>query len=87
MIALQQAFEQYYIANGTYATPCTTMSTGYIQGQFPTDPSPAQSYTQACAAGSYCICAEIEDGGGNSSTADCTGFGTGDTYFCVQNQQ
>jgi len=87
MIALQQAYEQYFIANSTYATPCSTMIVGYIQGTFPTDPKPSQSYYQICSATTYCMCALLEDGGGNSSTSNCTGFGLGDTYFCVQNQQ
>ncbi|MCH7951463.1 prepilin-type N-terminal cleavage/methylation domain-containing protein [Patescibacteria group bacterium] len=87
MVALQQAFEQYYIDNGTYDADCNTMVTNYIQGTFPSDPlSTGTPYATSCVATSYCICALLEGGGGgNSSDSACT-FGTGD-WFCKENQQ
>lgn len=90
MKALQTAFEQYYVAeDGEYPAVCDDVVTdGYIQGAFPTDPSPGASYTTACAVDLYCFCAELEDSEGNAYDAACdfTGPGSMD-WFCVQNQQ
>ena len=87
MVALQQAFEQYYLSNQTYATPCSTMATGYLQGSFPAETLVGwNAYAQNCTATTYCVCARLEGGGGgNASNSTCT-FGTGE-YFCVANQQ
>ena len=95
MVALQQAFEQYYLANQTYASPCSNMATGYLQGTFPAETyvsSPAwAAYSLRCTATSYCVCARIEPAGNtkgnaiNNTTDPCT-FGAGE-YFCVGNQQ
>jgi len=87
LVALQQAFEQYYLSNQTYATPCSTMATGYLQGSFPAETLVGwNAYAQNCTATTYCVCARLEGGGGgNASNSTCT-FGTGE-YFCVANQQ
>ncbi len=87
MVAIQQAFEQYYMANQTYATPCTTMGTGYLQGSFPTETLVGwNAYSLTCTTSGYCICARLEGGSGGNSTNNACSFGTGE-YFCVQNQQ
>lgn len=91
LVALQQAFEQYYIDNELYNATCSNMATGYIQGSFPVDPinSGTNIYSGGCSPTSYCICALLEiTGKGNSLDASCdfTGAGTRN-YFCVQNQQ
>ena len=78
---LQNAFEQYYADNETYAG-CAAMLPGYYQGGLPTD----AEYTRDCSGSTYCYCATMEmGGGGNSSDASCTFGGT--THFCVENQQ
>src|SRR3990172_4776247 len=75
------------VASYTYATPCSTMATGYLQGSFPAETLVGwNAYAQNCTATTYCVCARLEGGGGgNASNSTCT-FGTGE-YFCVANQQ
>jgi len=90
MVALQQAFEQYYIANNqNYAATCNTMTTGYLQGSYPAETYVGWAgYNSTCTTSSYCVCAKLEPAGntkGNASNTSCN-FVSGE-YFCVQNQQ
>jgi prepilin-type N-terminal cleavage/methylation domain-containing protein len=88
MKAVQNAFEQYYAQNNTYALNCETMWTGtQSTGSLPTDPVPTKSYSLSClSATTYCACAWLDETGtGNAADASCT-FGAGD-YFCVTNLQ
>lgn len=84
--AIQKAFEQYYAANSTYSTTCSTMATTYLPGGLPTDPKTGAAYTASCTGGTdYCVCATMEiTGSGNSTTSTCS-FGSGATanYQCV----
>ncbi len=84
--SMRDALEQYYAVNTfVYPTTCSSATT-YIKGAWPVDPG-TYSYTQACEASTYCICAQMEAGlGGNSSDSNCT-WTTGGSYFCVANQQ
>ncbi len=92
---MQNAFEQYFAVNSTYAS-CNTMrsDTDTLPGGAPTDPKDGSSY--ACSvsgAASYCICALLEsDGQGNATAAPNAGacsFGSGSNanYFCAANLQ
>lgn len=93
MVALQQAFEQYFAVNATYNATCSVMATNYIQGAYPQDPVGAagghSDYADSCSTTSYCICAELEVvGKGNSRDSNCDFSGAGSRdWFCVQNQQ
>lgn len=91
--AVQSAFEQYYVANGsTYGASCAAMAAApYMAAGMPSDPRNTGSYVYSCAstASTYCFCAFLEaDGSGNASDASCT-YATGATadYFCVSNLQ
>ena len=87
--AIQNAFEQYYVANGAYNATCSTMA-GELQGGIPLDPN-GVAYFQSCTASSYCLCTsaqlEIADKGNSNAGNNCTNFATGGDYFCVKNLQ
>jgi prepilin-type N-terminal cleavage/methylation domain-containing protein len=87
MRAVQNAFEQYYSVNNSYATTCAGVGATYLPGGMPQDPkpSPHPAYATSCNATGYCICAMMENETGNSSSNACN-FAAGN-YFCVQNQQ
>lgn len=95
--AMQDAFEQYMSATGTYET-CNTMATydagsgAIMPGGIPTDPKNTGSYvyntSTACSIAGYCICAYMESGTGNANAptgATCS-FGAG-SYYCLTNLQ
>lgn len=90
--AIQSALEQYYLVNESYPTNATcsqAMTTDYFTGPAPTDPKDDSTYYYdiSCDSSgfSYCVCANLENDGGNSA-ADCN-FGGGDTHYCLTNQQ
>jgi len=87
MRSIQNAMEQYYVANGEYPNGCGGLSTPeFLPGGLPDDPKPSLSYVCDSPDGdTYCACAEMENETGNSG-ADCN-FGSGTDYFCVVNQQ
>jgi general secretion pathway protein G len=103
MKEVQNAFEQYYgDMGGTYPATCSIDLTKYLPSGWPTDPrnvdpwpsTPETKYTydfsnSHCLATSYCFCAHLEGGGGNSSSipadAACV-FGSG-SYYCIGNLQ
>lgn len=84
--SMKDALEQYYAANSfVYPGTCSTAST-FLNSPWPVDPG-SYSYTQSCAAASYCICAQLEAAsGGNSSDTACAWASDAD-YFCVKNLQ
>lgn len=86
---IQKAFEQYYGSNG-YVYPLTTSSLApnYIQ-TLPRDPKLGIGYTvRDLSTTTYCVCAYLDSGNGNSNAGDCTAFVTrGGSYYCVKNQQ
>lgn len=86
------AMEQYYSDNASaYQAGCTP-GTSYLQGGNPVDPKNDATYfySQSCSATTYCLCARLESGTGNSNAAanaTCSGLGTAGNYYCVRNQQ
>ncbi len=90
MKSIQNAFEQYYGQNGTYADCEIMASEDFMPGGLPSDPKPTLSYEGTCDADGYCYCAELESSEGNSSDNNCTftsGTATESAYFCVNNLQ
>lgn len=97
LVALQQAFEQYFAVNGEYvSTVCTDMD-GALQGSYPADPVGTaggwEEYTENCTdTDYYCVCARLErDNSGNSEDTACAfddPTTTGDLdWFCVESRQ
>jgi prepilin-type N-terminal cleavage/methylation domain-containing protein len=83
---MQNAFEQYYAANDSVYDACNIMAAStFPAGSLPTDPKAGSSYTCEGDVASYCACAELESGTGNSSSSDCA-YAAGD-FFCVSNLQ
>lgn len=69
----------------------TVQAAGYISAPLPQDPrntAPYQ-YSYNGTASQYCICAQLENGNGNSNSAPtgstCPANVTGGTHFCVSN--
>ncbi len=95
--ALQTAFELYYSENGSYAATCDAMATtAYLPQGVTADPSTSIPYTHqsTCQVDTtdYCICAELERGGGNAtegpSSAQCTYASSGERlWYCQSNVQ
>jgi len=93
MKAIQNAFEQYYAANGSYPSSCPspgatlTIETGNVF-VIPSDPKGDVEYTPtSCSSNGYCYCAKLEEKDtGNSSNDSCNFASSGD-YFCVKNLQ
>lgn len=93
--SMQSAFEQYVSQNsGSYGASCAAMTTlngtTILPGGLPTDPKTGDAYTCSSSATTYCACATLEAGGGNSSTATCVSLGapsSSNTYYCLANLQ
>lgn len=93
--SMQSAFEQYVSQNsGSYGASCAAMTslngTAILPGGLPADPKTGITYTCNSSTTSYCACATLELGGGNSSTATCTSLGapsSSNTYYCLGNLQ
>ncbi len=85
--AMQTAFEQYYLRNGAFAA-CNTMNVAF-PGGLPVDPSSGAQYTCTGTAATYCACAFLENGGGNSSNGSCTYVPSTSAiqYYCLSNLQ
>ena len=84
--AMRDALEQYYAANTfVYPATCANAST-YLKSPWPIDPG-SYTYTQSCAAASYCLCARMETGGGGNSSDNICTWTSGGGYYCVANQQ
>jgi prepilin-type N-terminal cleavage/methylation domain-containing protein len=87
--ATQNAFEQYFVVNGSEYAACNTMAASQMsEGELPTDPKPSQSYTCTVdtVANTYCVCAQLEQSNAGNSTNSSCSYGTGD-YYCVSNLQ
>lgn len=94
--AVKKAAEQYYmLSSANYPTTSgvgTSWSVGSqtILESWPTDPKGVgyTAYTANLTASTYCVCAAMEGGNGNSTTSACNFTGAGDkNWFCVRNQQ
>lgn len=84
---IQTGFEQYFVEHGAYpVTP--NEGTAFENGIKPTDPKePTITLNwDTNSSDSYCICATMEQGGGNSSTSTCSWTTTGN-YYCIINKQ
>lgn len=83
---IQTAFEQYFAETGSY--PITgSEGVAFEGGIKPKDPKdPTISINWGSTASTYCICAMLEIGTGNSSTLAC-GWSSSGTYYCAQNKQ
>lgn len=93
MKVMQDAFEQYFADNTTYAA-CNIMgSTTYLPSGLPVDPKNSGSYVYECngVAASYCACALLESTGtGNANDpagSSTCGFAAGGDYYCLGNLQ
>lgn len=96
LVALQQAFEQYFAINGAYnSTSCLGMADS-IRGGYPTDPLGLPDwveYVESCSSlDAYCVCAHLErTDTGNSEDSACAFDDPTTTnpfdWFCVENQQ
>ncbi|OGG11484.1 hypothetical protein A2Z00_03495 [Candidatus Gottesmanbacteria bacterium RBG_13_45_10] len=86
MKAIQNAWEQYNSDNnGSYPASCSVSAT-YLPAGLPTDPKTGwPAYVGTCSASSYCYCASLESGVGNSSSSNCA-YGSG-SWFCVSSLQ
>lgn len=91
MKAVQSALEQYNSIHGVYP-PNDTEDTDLLEvlpAGWPTDPKTGLAYPKTfdTAAGSYCICAQLDqEGTGNATDASCSfGQGADSDYFCVTN--
>lgn len=91
--AAQQGFEQWYLQWSSYNTGnfCSAMKTDTtaFPGGFPVDPKPGHTAYQCNlrAPAGYCVCAELETGGGNATGINCAGYGggfaQGNMFFCI----
>jgi type IV pilus assembly protein PilA len=87
--AVQSAIEQYYSDSPTASYPaagCAIPAT-YLPLGLPVDPKDVAPYQYSftCATSTYCICAQLESGLGNSSSNACA-YGAG-SFYCVSNLQ
>lgn len=92
---VQSALELYRsstVAAGTYpagnfTTIRTTLQTnGYLSDPLPQDPTNTGTYVYTytrTSTTSYCLCTNLEAGGGNRSNATCGG--ASGTYYCLTN--
>jgi type IV pilus assembly protein PilE len=96
--AMQDGFEQFYGANGVYAT-CDAMAdydtgtTNIMPGGLPVDPKNSGTYVyntdSGCDATGYCVCSLMEASQGNAdspSGVTCD-FTSASTYYCLTNLQ
>lgn len=84
---VQSAFEQYYAETSLYPTTDNEGSAfqSGIKPKDPKDPTTTITWGTSSSA-SYCVCATLETGTGNSSNATCTWLDTG-TFYCAKNKQ
>lgn len=84
---VQNALEQYYVANGTYpdSSDCSEADSMMSDGALPAN----DSYQYGCSGTAYYVSAELEsEGEGNYSNADCSETSEDElNYFCVKNLQ
>lgn len=93
MKTIQKALEQYYSVEGQYRGSClsagdslTTTDGTMILQEFPSSPDSTSYASSDCTSTTYCYCAALETGDGNSSDSSCS-YGTADGYYCVDARQ
>jgi prepilin-type N-terminal cleavage/methylation domain-containing protein len=93
--AMQSGFEQYYAEHdGSYGT-CGKMRvvTDIFPGGVPTDPKEQTDYPCTADADGFCVCAELETGGGNAGGDPCPqaelpdDVDNNENFFCLTNLQ
>ncbi len=85
---IQTAFEQYYASEGGYPTNASALTDAFDNNPPPLDPKNTAPYTidySSVYDATYCICAMLEGGNGNS-TGNCSFASNGD-YYCAKNKQ
>jgi len=101
LLNIQEAFEQYYAAEGSYPASCpsvgsslTTTGGDALLDMMPDDPNDSQNYGTNCDSSYYCFSALLNDtDGGNCTGCSCSGdscsFTTAadNTHFCVKHKQ
>lgn len=94
--AMQQGFEQYYADNSASYGTCSTMrgNNDIFPGGAPTDPKSSNDYDCGVGGGGYCVCANLETGGGNAGgSSPCpdsglpSGASANDNWYCLGNLQ
>lgn len=86
--SVQNAFEQYYADNSNGYPESCDIDSSYLANGIPTDPKSNTSYKQTddqdavCTTTGYCLCAHLENAGGNASDAQCS-KATGGDHYCV----
>ena len=92
---IQKAAEQYYSLN-SYSYPDSyeagtawTVDDNTVLENYPTDPKGVEYVSGSSDSTAYCICGDLEEDKGNSSTNACSFLGVdGDgDYYCVKSQQ
>lgn len=91
---IQAGFEQYYTANLDYTDNCDIIynDTEYFPGGKPTDHK-GVAYASSCTNDTYCVCAELEEVGGeypgaNAHDDSCLFIAADPAdHFCVTNLQ
>ena len=100
MKSIQNGFEQYYADNSSVYAACTAMGVvAYSPGGLPTDPKGGAAtcrpgYCCIADTDSYCVCTQLETGGGNGGSNPCAAHGSLPTgvvadanYYCLSNLQ
>lgn len=99
MKMVQNAAEQFHLLNnsnypnGISSTPWTSTDGQMILQSFPSDPKSGNdsswSYNPVSSnQDGYCICATMENLGGNSGGSNCNDLSkTNGSHFCILNQQ
>jgi type IV pilus assembly protein PilE len=94
--AVRKAAEQYYmLSNANYPTVSGVGVSWAVGSQtvlesWPSDPKGVgyTAYVPTLTASTYCVCAALESGNGNSTTSGCNFVAAGTkNWFCVRNQQ
>ena len=83
MKSYQNCMEQAYVSDNSVYDGANS---GACATSIKDPTSPTKNYVLTPAAASYCGCAVLDNGKGNSDAA-CASFGTGTTNFCVKNLQ
>ncbi len=85
---VQTAFEQYYAGEGSYPIDDASIASAFDNNDRPVDPKNSGLYVidySQTSASTYCICAMLEGGNGNS-TGSCN-FNPPGEYYCAKNKQ
>ena len=86
---VQNAFEQYFAETGQY--PNLNPGSAFESGSIPLDPKNDATHTivPSVATDTYCVCATLEMGNGNSTSSTCAAWveASTSTLYCAQSRQ